>query len=450
MDEIRLRVLLVDDDKNIRQTLRVSLATLDCEVIVAATHQEAVTALKAEPFDFLLTDFRLDGKTGLDVIQAAKRLESPPIMVVMTAYASFDNAVNAIKEGAFDYLSKPFTTPQLEHVLAKVRALVVLKRENIKLRKGRDRSHYFTGMASTAMTRLEEFVSKIAGTDSTVLLVGESGTGKTELAHLIHERSHRARKPFVVVNCTSIAETLLESELFGHVKGSFTGANQDHIGKLEFANHGTLLIDEIGDLSLAGQTKLLRFLQERVIERVGSNQSTPVNVRVIAATNKNLEEAVKAGRFREDLYYRLNVFECTVVPLRHRAEDLPVLIQRFLKELSAIGRVTEPKTLSAAALRYILEYHWPGNIRELRNVIERMIVLSGTAEMGDDLLPEILKRPYSKESSGENGGFKTLEEIEKAHIGKVLSAESNQERAATILGITTVTLWRKRKEYGLP
>ena len=450
MDIIRLRVLLVDDDKNIRQTLRVSLATLNCEVKVAASHQEAVSALKAEVFDFLLTDFRLDGKTGLDVIQAAKRLIDPPIMVVMTAYASFDNAVNAIKEGAFDYLPKPFTTPQLEHVLLKVRKLVALKRENEKLRKGRDRSHYFTGMTSAAMVRLEEFVGKIAGTDSTVLLVGESGTGKTELARLIHEKSPRMNKPFVVVNCTSIAETLLESELFGHVKGSFTGASQDHMGKLEFANHGTLLIDEIGDLSLAGQTKLLRFLQERVIERVGSNQSTSVDVRVIAATNKNLEEAVKSGRFREDLYYRLNVFECVVVPLRHRVEDLPVLIQRFLVEFSAIGKRSEAKTLSPMAMKYLLNYPWPGNIRELRNVIERMAVLSNTVELGDDLLPDILKRTYSKGASGEHGSLKTLEEVEKDHILKVLALESNQERAAAIMGITTVTLWRKRKEYGLP
>jgi DNA-binding NtrC family response regulator len=446
---MKLKVLLIDDDKNIRQTLTVSLSTLDCQVKACADLSSALHALKEDAFDFVLTDFKLDQGSGLDVLKAIRSLPHPPIAVVMTAFASFDNAVNAIKEGAYDYLPKPFSTAQLEHVLNKVRSLIGLRAENESLKRLTHREDYFKGMTSPAMERLEAFVNTMAPTDTTVLMLGESGTGKTDLAKVIHSRSKRAKHPFVVINCTSLAETLLESELFGHVKGAFTGAVSDHPGKFEAAQQGTVFLDEIGDLSLNGQAKLLRVLQEKVIERVGSNKPIQVDVRVIAATHKNLEEAVKAGTFREDLYYRLNVFECEVVSLRHRKEDLPVLIKKFLHEFSVTSGLMEDQKISAE-IRHILEqYSWPGNIRELRNVIERMVFLSRNREVTlDDLPPHLLRKPEVQSEKEEP--FLSLEELEKQQIERVLKKFPNQEEAAQVLGTTTVTLWRKRKQYGLP
>jgi DNA-binding NtrC family response regulator len=448
-----LSVLLVDDDKNIRQTLRVSLGQQGCEVEVAESAEEAKKALQTKSFDLVLTDFKMGGATGVDLVLSAKRLDSPPLTIVMTAFASFENAVTAIQAGAFDYLPKPFTNAQLVHALQKVKTVVALKQENERLKKGGQRSDFFVGMTSPAMNRLQEFVGRVAPTDATVLLIGESGTGKSELARLIHARSSRAPQPLVVVNCATLTESLLESELFGHAKGAFTGAVQDHIGKLELANRGTVFIDEIGDLSVSAQIRLLRFLQERVIERVGSNKSVTVDARVIAATNRNLEEAVKEGTFREDLYFRLNVFECSLVPLRFRKDDLPVLIQKFLKEISASTQAKEVKRIPDPVMKILLDYSWPGNIRELRNTMERLIVLASDREIVADDLPQSILRGDTQNAlpgSSGSGVVKTLEQLEHEHIEKVLSVESNQERAAAILGITTVTLWRKRKQYGLP
>jgi DNA-binding NtrC family response regulator len=444
-----LKILLVDDEKNIRQTLLATLKTWNHDVVTVDSAEEAIKELKKAEFDFLLTDFRLGAKSGIDLIKFAKELPSPPVAVLMTAFASFENAVNAVKEGAFDYLPKPFSNSQLEHMLNRVSTLVELKRENRHLRKSNHRADFFEGQSSPAIQRLEEFVTKVAPTEAHILLSGESGTGKTELARLIHARSPRANKDFVVLNCTTIAESLLESELFGHVKGAFTGAVQDHLGKLELANHGTVFIDEVSDLSLNGQTRLLRFLQEKVIERVGSNKPVPLDVRVVAATNRNLEEAVKEGQFREDLYFRLNIFECQLVSLRFRQEDLPVLIQKFCKEFSARANLAQTKTVPEVLMKKFLSYGWPGNVRELRNTIERVILLSGDREIALDDLPESIKKNISLQKTAESF-LRTVEEVEREHIEKVLAVEQSQENAAKILGITTVTLWRKRKQYGLP
>lgn len=444
----KMKILLVDDDRNIRTTLTVTLQGWMQEVTAVASAPEALDKLKSESFDLLLTDYKLGEKNGLDLVRAAKSGREPPVSVVMTAFASFENAVNAIKEGAFDYLPKPFSNSQLEYLLQRVSVLVALRRENDRLKKG-VRSDFFTGQTSPAMVRLEEFVRKIAPSEASVLLIGESGTGKTELSRLIHSLSSRAEKAFSVVNCTTLAETLLESELFGHVKGAFTGATQDHMGKLEAANHGTVLIDEVGDLSLNGQARLLRFLQEKIIERVGSNTPITLDVRVIAATNKNLEEAVREKKFREDLYYRLNMFECSLVPLRFRREDLPVLIERFFRESLAVAGIAENKIIPDPVRKLLLAYHWPGNVRELRNVLERLVLLAKEREIRADDLPDAIRDPQ-RIKLGNEGALKSLEELEREHIERVLAVESNQEKAAQILGITTVTLWRKRKEYGLP
>jgi DNA-binding NtrC family response regulator len=449
-DHESLKILLVDDDRNIRTTLGVTLRGWGHEVADASSAAEGLEKLKSNAYDLLLTDFKLGEKNGLDLLRAAKVSRTPPVSVLMTAFASFENAVNSIKEGAFDYLPKPFSNAQLEHLLQRVSLLVKLRKENDRLRRG-GREDFFSGLTSPAMTRLEEFVQKIAPTEACVLLIGESGTGKTELARQIHSRSARAAGPFAVVNCTTLAENLLESELFGHVKGAFTGATADHKGRLEAAEHGTLLIDEVGDLSLNGQARLLRFLQEKVIERVGGSAPISLDVRVIAATNRNLEEAVRERKFREDLYYRLNMFECHLVPLRFRREDLPVLIERFFREFLANSAAGESKSLSDSVRERLLAYDWPGNVRELRNVLERIVLLSRGRELRLDDLPDSVRDPARQKGMVSGGApLQSLAEMEREHIERVLSLEHNQERAAQILGITTVTLWRKRKEYGLP
>jgi NtrC-family two-component system response regulator AlgB len=441
-----LNVLVVDDDQNISRTLAISLKEAGCAVAVAPNVQTALTKLKASLFDLVLTDYRMEGGTGLDLVQQAHQIQPQALLVMMTAFASYENAVAAVKEGAFDYLPKPFTSSQLEHLLSRVRLVVDLRRENEALRQTHSRPAFFAGMASAASTRLEEFVGKVAPSQATILLVGESGTGKSELARLIHSLSSRADQPLILVDCAVLAESLLESELFGHVKGAFTGAAADKPGKLLAAAGGTLFLDEVGELSAQGQAKLLRFLQDKVFEPVGSNQPVSVDTRIIAASNRDLRAAVAQGKFRQDLYYRLNVFECRVPPLRERSEDLPVLIYRFLNE----GQTGEggPAVLPKPVLEALLAYDWPGNVRELRNVMQRLLILgSGTSRRELRLadLPDavLIGKPQSE------AALKSLAQVEREQIEKVLASEKNLERAAEALGITSVTLWRKRKEYGL-
>ena len=427
-----LKVLLVDDERNIRQTLQVSLRKMGCQVALASSVDEAVNLLKRDSFEFVLTDFRLEAQTGIDVIRAAKYVQSNPVTVVMTAYASFENAVTAIKEGAFDYLPKPFSNSQLAHLVQKVRTIVELRRENERLKRRTHLHDYFEGMTSPAMVRLQEFVDKVAPTDSTVLMSGESGTGKYELARMIHQRSNRSTQAFIVMNCTSSDDTF-------------------EISKARIQNHGTLFIDEIGDLTDTGQAKLLRLLDEKVIEDSIQQPIPSFDLRILAATNRNLEEEVRAGRFREDLYYRLNVFECAVVPLRHRREDTPVLIERFYRTFLKRAEESTQRLIPEDVYRRLISYPWPGNVRELRNVIERLVFLAkGRAMRLEDLPESILSYPRHALSKGSEQTLQTLEELEKEHIQRVLLNAKSQEQAAAQLGITTVTLWRKRKQYGLP
>ena len=380
----------------------------------------------------------------MDLLKEVKATHPACLIVVMTAFASIENVIAVMREGAYDYLPKPFTNDQFLLFLNRVQNLIDLKIENSNLKKPWVRRDFFAGLTSKAAQSLQEFIRKIAPTDATLLLTGESGTGKSELAKLIHELSPRASQPFITVYCTTLTESLLESELFGHVKGSFTGAVGDKVGQLQAAEGGTLFLDEVGDLSAAGQAKLLRFLQDKVFQRVGGNEEISVDTRIIAATNKDLLEAVKEGKFREDLYYRLNTLEVPLVSLRHRAEDIPVYIDRFLDEIKKSGGSSGE--IPKEVMDKLLNYNWPGNLRELRNTLQRLMMLSKGRPINlGDLPPAFSQQPRRPVESP----YRSLEEIEKEHILALLDKENNLERAAEILGITKATLWRKRKQYGL-
>ncbi len=449
-----LSILVVDDEKNIRITLKAALEDAGHQVLLAESVATAKPALfKHEKIDLILTDFRLSDQNAIPLIRAWKEEFPQSIIVVMTAFASVDNAIHVMKEGVYDYLPKPFSQSQLAPLLARAEQLVNLRKENCRLQK--NRINPFEGFTSPAILRVKEFIKSVADTEQTLLITGESGTGKTELARYIHHLRSEPQGPFVSVYCTTFTESLLESELFGHVKGAFTGAVSDKKGKLELAEKGTLFLDEVGELSLTAQTKLLRFLQERVFERVGGTQLISVNTRVIAATHQNLLDLIEQGKFREDLYYRLNVLEVVLPGLRHRREDLPVLIEQLLKESRTV--------LPPEVLNFLLSYSWPGNTRELKNTLERLSILSRSHPLTlEDLPPsvlhnrrETLNRLQPKDQLGKAAmttppHFATLEELERNHIQEVLQVEPNQEKAAEILGINTTTLWRKRKQYGLP
>jgi NtrC-family two-component system response regulator AlgB len=415
------------------------------DVALASSSATAIDELKRAAFDVVLLDLRLSQESGLDLLDEITRLSPRVAVILVTAYASIETAVEAMRRGAFDYLPKPCTPEQLRQVLARVEKTRRLENRVAELesRVRSDPPDIDLTTKSAAMQRALDVAFKAAESDATILLLGESGTGKSVLARAIHHRSARANGAFVTVSCPSLSRELLESELFGHVKGAFTGAHADTRGKVAAADGGTLFLDEIGELPLEIQAKLLRLLQEREYERVGDTKINRSNVRVIAATNRNLHEAVAAGKFREDLFYRLNVITVPLPPLRERAADIGHVIGAHLRFFAAhAGKPA--KKIAPDALAHMQGYRWPGNLRELRNVIERAVILSS----GDTIETADLSETIRPLSEIHIGGKFTVEQIESEHIQRVIEKTKTLDEAATTLGIDPATLYRKRKKRG--
>lgn len=443
-----MNVLLVDDDQGLRKTLRLTLETLGHQVTEAADGGKAAELLSHRVFDVAFLDLRLGRERGLDVLPALLRHAPGMAVIVMTAYATIETAVEAIRGGAADYLPKPFTPQQLRLVLDRFSQIRRLQSHVAELEE-QVRSIIPEADLQTqdpAMKQALEIAFKAAPSEATLLLRGESGTGKGVLARAVHARSTRATAPFVTVHCPSLSAELLESELFGHAQGAFTGAVRDTQGKVAAAEKGTLFLDEIGDLPLALQPKLLRLLQEKRYERVGETQTHVSDTRIIAATNRNLEAAVAEGKFREDLFYRLNVIEVRLPPLRQRPADILPLAEHLLAFFSrqANKRIA---SFTEEARQAILRYPWPGNARELRNAIERGVILASGSEVGLADLPVQLGGLFRP--GVEVGARVTLDQLEAEHLRRIMAATATLDEAATVLGIDPSTLFRKRRRFGL-
>ena len=442
-----MRILIVDDERNIRRTLSACLTPLGHEVTEAGSSQEAAKAVVRKRFDLAFLDLRLGGDDGLHLLPSLLDAQPRLAVVVITAHATIETAVQAVKLGAEDYLPKPFTPAQVRLVVDKVGGKIALRHrvDDLESRLADAAPQLLLDTGSEAMSTALDYAELAAQSDAAVLLRGESGTGKGVLARFIHERSERRAQPFVVVSCPTLNDELLASELFGHARGAFTGAVKDTPGRVEVADGGTLFLDEVGEISPQLQTKLLRFTQDREYERAGDTTTRQADVRIIAATNRDLEADVEAGRFRLDLLYRLNVVELTVPPLRARSEDLIALAEHFLAFFSKkMGRAVP--TLTDEGKAALLSYSWPGNIRELRNEAERAIVLARRGTLGSSAFSgRIATTPLRAEP----GTAMTLEELERLHIERVLARTTTREEAAEWLGIDVSTLWRKRKRYGL-
>jgi DNA-binding NtrC family response regulator len=443
MDNRQVRVLVVDDEEIVRESLLGWLEKDGFTVATAADGVAAVGRLRAEPWSIILLDLKMPGMDGIQVLEQARQLRPEAVVLMMTAYATVDTAVAAMKLGAYDYLVKPFDPEELSLLIGKIVAQQTLVHENTLLRQALRREYRFRDLLSksAAMQSVFELARAAARSHSTILIQSESGTGKELLARAIHAESPRSEGPFVAVSCAALAETLLESELFGHERGAFTGAVARRKGKFEAADGGTLFLDEIGDISAKLQLDLLRVLEDRRFYRLGGTDAVSVDVRIVAATNRDLRKAVAEERFREDLYYRLNVIMITLPPLRERREDLLLLVEHFLDQLSVeMNRRIEG--VSAEGMQLLMAHNWPGNVRELRNVLERAAVVA----TGNILEAHDLGLAASLPAADTPPG--SLEEVERRHIADVLRRTSgNVSQAARILDIDRATLYNKMKKY---
>ena len=443
-----MKILIIDDETSLRRTLRIALESMGHAAAEARDAKHALDAVHRERFDAAFLDLKLGQEQGLDLLPELLKAAPDLDVIVITAYATVSTAVEAMRRGAFDYLPKPYTPDQLRSIFERLTRVRRLQSQVVNLEEQIRASVPEADLRTeeAQMQQALEVAYKAAASHATVLLRGESGSGKGVLARAIHARSGRAAAPFFTIACPSLSAELLESELFGHVQGAFTGAVRDTLGKVAAAEGGTLFLDEVGDLPAALQPKLLRLLQERKYERVGETQTRSADVRIIAATNRDLKQDTAAGRFREDLFYRLNVIEVTLPPLRERRRDILPLAEhllRFFTEESG-KRLTG---FSNEAQQAFLRYTWPGNVRELRNAVERGVILASENIVGMADLPSQISSPVTP--GVQVGARVTLDALEAEHIRRVLAITSTMEEAASILGVDASTLYRKRKRYGL-
>ncbi len=446
-----INLLLVDDQKDVLEGLIMAFKRTDHNVFSASSGEEAVHILNSENIDVIVTDLMMEGIDGLGVMRHGMSLNPPPPTIILTAHGSIESAVDALKEGAWHYLTKPVNVKELRVLVEKAAQHSSLVRENLDLRAQIDKRFGIQGMIgeTAEMQKIYDQIRLIAPTRANVLVLGESGTGKEVLAKAIHQASPRAKKPFVAVHCAALPESLLESELFGHERGAFTGAVSKREGRFELADGGTIFLDEIGEIPLAMQVKLLRVLEEREVQRVGGGSSIKVDVRILTATNRDLQEEVTEGRFREDLYYRLNVVSITLPPLRHRRGDIPVLARSFAEEFARENGKPVPE-ISKVAMEKLQAYHWPGNVRELRNALENTVVFLRGSVIEESDLPDSFS---SSEIPSDTVNYPLglpLEEVETEYIKRTLKQfDGNRTRAAESLNISRRTLQRRVKELGL-
>ena len=445
-------LLIIDDEPIAVKNLAYTLNKCGYQVSTAESGLAGIQALSQQCFDVVLTDLRMAQVDGMGILQHALQRDPDCAVILLTAHASLDSAVEAMKAGAFHYLAKPYRLDEVRSLVANAIKLVQLKRENQQLRlQIPSNLHTDTGLITQNpnMQQLLATARQIAPTDSTVLISGDSGTGKELLAHYIHAHSKRAQAPFIAINCGALSEELLANELFGHVKGAYTGATDNRAGLIEAAQHGTLFLDEIGEMSLAMQVKLLRVIQEREVQRLGSTTPIAVDIRLITATHRNLPADVASGRFRQDLFFRLNVIGLHLPPLAARREDIPLLAYYFLRKHSLrMGRNLD--SIATQAMTALMDYAYPGNVRELENIIERGVALAQNLELSLQDLPNSLQKNLVITHPLDTPELQTLAEREEHYIKQILEhSEGNRSKAASILGIDRVSLWRKLKKYGL-
>ena len=437
------RILVVDDEAAVRESLNDWLMEDDYEVGLAASGEDAVSMALEKSWDVILLDLKMPGMDGLETLKRLKKMMPEAEVLLMTAFATIDTAVQAMKEGAFDYLVKPFDPDEIEMHIKKIVEHKELVLENILLRKKLEEKYQYDEIIgkSGAMQEVFDLITRIAPTDSTVLITGESGTGKELIAQAIHGNSNRCYMPFIAVSCGALPDSLLESELFGYEKGAFTGAEHTKKGRFEMADKGTIFLDEIGDISLKTQVDLLRVLQQKEFRRLGGEEVIKVDVRILAATNRDLQKAIRENRFREDLYYRLNVISIHVPPLREKKEDIPLLAETFIRRYCLEMNKEEVK-IAPTALKLLLDYDWPGNVRELENVIERALVIGQGKEIAADDLP------FSRKELVPEKLPKSLKIMEQMHIERILEeTDWNISRAARELDIDRQTLYNKIEKY---